>query len=216
MKFHDSGSSRRRSFFLEDRTAETVVKSMKLYKSQSENVTGKRMVYIRTDNAPEFIGTLWTTFCNENGIILVPTAPYSSGSNGTTERSIGITTGSVRIMLNDAELSAKWWAEAWAYSEMVENLLPSAHHPGVIPEEKYTGQKQDVGHIRVWGCIAYIYIPSEKGGGKLADRGQKGRLMGMEGRGLYRILIPKTGQIIRSRNVIFEEGLGHRTLTAEG
>jgi hypothetical protein len=216
MKFHDSGSSRRRSFFLEDRTAETVVKSMKLYKSQSENVTGKRMVYIRTDNAPEFIGTLWTTFCNENGIILVPTAPYSSGSNGTTERSIGITTGSVRIMLNDAELSAKWWAEAWAYSEMVENLLPSARHPGVIPEEKYTGQKQDVGHIRVWGCIAYVYIPSEKGGGKLADRGQKGRLMGMEGRGLYRILIPETGQIIRSRNVIFEEGLGHRTLTAEG
>src|ERR1700678_2761142 len=97
-----------------------------------------------------------------------------------------------------------------------KNLLPSAHHPGVIPEEKYTRQKQDVGHIRVWGCIAYVYIPSEKGGGKLADRGQKGRLMGMEGRGLYRILIRETGQIIRSHNIIFEEGLGHRTLTAEG
>ncbi len=55
---------------------------------------------------------------------------------------------------------------AWAFSEMVENLLPSARHPGIIPEEKWTGERQDVGHIRVWGCIAYAYIPSEKGGGK--------------------------------------------------
>ena len=78
---------------------------------------------------------------------MVPTAPYSSGSNGTAERSIGITTGSVRIMLNDAKLSAKWWAEAWSYSEMVENLLPSTRHPGIIPEEKFTGKIQDVGHL---------------------------------------------------------------------
>jgi Reverse transcriptase (RNA-dependent DNA polymerase)/gag-polypeptide of LTR copia-type/GAG-pre-integrase domain len=216
LKFHDSGSSRRRSFFLKDRTAEAAVNSLTIYKSQSENITGEKMVYIRTDNAREFLGELWMNFCNKNGIIMVPTAPYSSGSNGTAERSIGITTGSVRIMLNDAKLSARWWAEAWAYSEMVENLLPSTRHPGVIPEEKFTGLKQDVGHIRVWGCIAFVYIPKEKNGGKLGDRGQKGRLMGMEGRGLYRVLIPETGQIIRSRNVVFEEGFGHRTLTDEG
>jgi hypothetical protein len=195
MKFHDSGSSRRRSFFLKDRTANTVIDSLTLYKSQSESVTNRKMVYIRTDNAPEFSGSLWITFCNENGIIMVPTAPYSSGSNGTAERSIGITTGSVRIMLNDAKLSAKWWAEAWAYSEMVENLLPSSRHPGTIPEEKFTGKRQDVGHIRVWECIAFVFIPSEKDGGKLGDRGQKGRLVGMEGRGVYRVLIPETGQI---------------------
>ena len=216
LKFHDSGSSRRRSFFLKERTAETVVNSLAIYKLQSENITGRKMIYVRTDNAQEFLGILWTNFCNENGIIMVPTAPYSSGSNGTAERSIGITTGSVRIMLNDAKLSAKWWAEAWSYSEMVENLLPSTRHPGIIPEEKFTGQIQDVGHLRVWGCIAFVYIPKEKGGGKLGDRGQKGRLMGMEGRGLYRVLIPETGQIIRSRNVFFEEGFGHHTLTVEG
>jgi hypothetical protein len=119
-------------------------------------------------------------------------------------------------MLNDAKLSAKWWAEAWAYLEIVENLLPSSRHPGTIPEEKFTGQRQDVGHIRVWGCIAFVFIPSEKDGGKLGDRGQKGRLVGMEGRGVYRVLIPETGQIIKSRNIVFEEGLGHRTLTTEG
>jgi hypothetical protein len=216
MKFHDSGSSHRRLFFLKDRTAKTVVNSLKIYKSQSESVTNKKMVYIHTDNTPEFSGSLWITFCNENGIVMVPTAPYSSGSNGTTERSIGVTTGSVRIMLNDAKVSMRWWAEAWAYIKMVENLLPSACHPGVMPEEKFTGKKQDVGHICVWGCIAFVYIPSEKDGGKLGDHGQKGRLVGMKGHEIYRVLVPKTGQIIRSRNVVFEEGIGHRTLTAKG
>jgi hypothetical protein len=58
--------------------------------------------------------------------VMVPTAPYSSGSNGTTEQSIGATMGLVHIMLNNAKVSVRWWAEAWAYSKMVENLLPSA------------------------------------------------------------------------------------------
>lgn len=61
-----------------------------------------------------------------------------------------------------------------------------------------------------------MHIPYEKGGGKLADQGQKRYLIGMEGRGIYHILIPKTGQIIRSRNVVFKEGLGHCMLTDEG
>ena len=97
LKFHDSGSSRCRSFFLKDQTAETVVNSLAIYKLQSENITGRKMVYIQTDNAQEFLGSLWTNFCNENGIMVVPTAPYSSGSNGTAERSIGITTGSIHL-----------------------------------------------------------------------------------------------------------------------
>jgi hypothetical protein len=77
-------------------------------------------------------------------------------------------------MLLDSGMSAKWWAEAWQYSEVVDNLLPSARHPGKIPEERWTGERQDVGHLRVWGCIAYVHIPKEKGLGKLGNRGQKG------------------------------------------
>lgn len=38
----------------------------------------------------------------------------------------------------------------------------------------------------------------------------------LESHGTYRILIPETSEIICSRDVIFEEGVGHCTLTAEG
>ena len=40
--------------------------------------------------------------------------------------------------------------------------------------------------------------------------------MGLEDQGIYRGLILETGKIIRSRNVVFEEGLGHHMLTDEG
>jgi hypothetical protein len=216
MKFHDSGTSHRKTFFLKDRLATTTLYTLISYKNVAEKVTGKKMIHIRTDNAPEFKSKLWEDFMHEHGLIFVPTAPYSSGSNGTVERSIGITTAAVRIMILDSGMPLKWWAEAWNYLDTVENLLPSACHPGKIPEECWTGERQDVGHLRVWGCVAYVHIPKEKGLGKLGNRGQKGRFIGIETRGIYRILIPETGEIVRSRNVRFEEGLGHRTLTPEG
>jgi len=54
----------------------------------------------------------------------------------------------------------------------------------MIPEEVWMGKRQDVGHIRVWGCVAYVHIPFEKGRSKLATRGQKGRMIGIEGKGI--------------------------------
>jgi hypothetical protein len=50
-------------------------------------------------------------------------------------------------MLKDSCLPTKWWAEAWAFADYVKNLLPSVCHPGEIPEERWTGVRQDVGHI---------------------------------------------------------------------
>lgn len=216
MKFHDSATSHRQTYFLANRLAETTLSALKSYKLQSERITGKTMVYIRSDNAPEFKSKLWSQWFKELGLIFDPTPTYSSASNGTAERSIGVTTGAVRVMLLDAELPTKWWAEAWASADYIENLLPSARNPGKIPEEEWTREKQDVGHLRVWGCIAYAHIPKEKGGSKLDNRGIKGRLIGFVGRGVYRVLIEETEEVVKSRDVIFEEGLGHRTLSTEG
>jgi hypothetical protein len=124
MKFHDSGTSYRRTFFLKDRLANTMLDAIKTYKLESEKITGKTMIYVCTDNAPKFKGTIWVNFFKENGIIHTSTAPYSSASNGTAEHSIGISTSAVRAMLNDSSLPKKWWAEAWAFADYVENLLP--------------------------------------------------------------------------------------------
>jgi hypothetical protein len=31
----------------------------------------------------------------------------------------------------------------------------------MTPEEKYSGRKPDLSHLKVFGCIAYVHVPDE-------------------------------------------------------
>ena len=55
----------------------------------------------------------------------------------------------------------------------------------------------------------------EGDGGKLAPRTIKCVLVGYFGCDAFRLLDKTTGKLYRSRDVIFEEGIGHRTLNAQ-
>ena len=41
------------------------------------------------------------------------------------------------------------------------NRTPTAAVHDVTPEEKYTGTKPDLAHLKVFGCIAYVHVPDE-------------------------------------------------------
>ena len=47
----------------------------------------------------------------------------------------------------------------------------------MIPEEAFTGEKPHVGHLRIFGCLTYSYIPKEQRT-KLASMVEKGIFMG--------------------------------------
>ena len=42
------------------------------------------------------------------------------------------------------------------------NETPTAKVHGVTLKEKFIGRKQDLAHLNVFGCIAYVHIPCEK------------------------------------------------------
>ncbi len=112
-------------------------------------------------------------------------------------------------------MSDGWWAEACDYAIKVGNLLPTSWHPGKVPEEEWTGKRQTVGHLRVWGSICYTKIPTAKGHSKLSPRGQKGQFVGLAGHGSYRVLLDEVpgNKVIISRDVIFEELAPTRTIS---
>ena len=39
------------------------------------------------------------------------------------------------------------------------NRTPTAVIHGMTPEEKFTGKKPDLSHLKVFGCLAYVHIP---------------------------------------------------------
>jgi hypothetical protein len=85
------------------------------------------------------------------------------------------------------------------------NQTPTAAVHGMTPEEKFTGKKPDVSHLRVFGCIAYVHVPDEKRS-KLDPKAEKCIFIGysLEQKG-YRCFNPSTRKLQVSRDVVFDE-----------
>jgi hypothetical protein len=73
------------------------------------------------------------------------------------------------------------------------------------PEETFSGTRPDVSHIRIWGCVCYCHVPSEKRT-KLDPTTVKGILVGYnEVSKDYIIYVPTRRKVIVCRDVQFEE-----------
>ena len=95
--------------------------------------------------------------------------------------------------------------------------MPSRRHPGQIPLESFTGRRQSVAHLRVFGARGWAKIPTVHGmqvtgGSKLDPRSVECRLLGYAtGNGNYKVQDVNTRRVFVSRDVVFEEGLPRRT-----
>ena len=54
-----------------------------------------------------------------------------------------------------------YWAEAVSTAVYIMNRTPTAAVHNVTCEEKFTGRKPDLAHLKVFGCIAYVHVPDE-------------------------------------------------------
>ena len=87
----------------------------------------------------------------------------------------------------------------------IQNRCPHAILENTTPKEVFTSIKQDLSHLRNFGCPIYIHVPKEKRT-KLEPSGKKGIFIGYsETTKGYRIYIPGQRTIEISRDVIFEE-----------
>ena len=212
MLIEDGGSSHMEGYFLDSKSAETTLAAFSHYHVTAERQTGRKLKYVRTDGGPEWVNELWVAYFEKHGIIHETTPAYSSAANGVAERGIRMIIERVRCGLRDAGLAGSVWAETAATMIYLRDFLPMRRHPGKVPHEIWYKTKPDVSHLRAFGCVTYAKIPKEHGVSKLEPCSIKTVLIGYYGRGAYRLLDQLTGRIIKSRDVIFEEGSGHRTL----
>ena len=75
----------------------------------------------------------------------------------------------------------------------------------MTPEEKFSGRKPDLSHLKVFGCIAYVHVPDELCT-KLDPKAEKCVFIGysLEQKG-YKCYNPVTRQVRVSRDVVFDE-----------
>jgi hypothetical protein len=216
----DAGTSYKYGAYLADKSDATTLAAFETFRSKAETLTGKKTRRVRTDGA--FDSASWKDYFKRHGIVHEASAPYSSAQNGLAERAIRTTIEDVRTLLNDSGLGHSYWAEAAAYSIDSRNLIPSRRHPNQIPLELFTGKRQGVSHLRVFGAKCWAKIPTVNGaqitgGSKLDPRSVTCRLLGYApGSGNYKVQDISTRRVFVSRDMIFEEGQPRRTSASVG
>jgi hypothetical protein len=89
------------------------------------------------------------------------TVPYTPEQKGVTERVNRTTVLKTRSMLAEAVLSKKFWAEAVNTATYLRSCS-SMKAVSATPEEAWTGERVNLGHLRVFGCRSFVHIPGEK------------------------------------------------------
>ena len=211
----DGGTSFKYGVYLPDKSDATTILAFDTFRTTAETITGKKVRRLRTDRAYE--SKAWEDYCQRHGIIHEFTAPYSSAQNGLAERAIRTTMDDVRTLISDSNLGPSYWAEAAAYSIDARNLIPSRRHPGRIPAESFSGDRQNVAHLRVFGAKCWAKIPTALSISKLDPRSTECRLLGYaSGKGNYKVQDIQSRRVFVSRDIVFEEGHPSRTSASVG
>jgi hypothetical protein len=71
-------------------------------------------------------------------------------------------TETTHAMLNEKNLPNYFWVESIITTFYIMNRTPITIVHGMTPQEKFTSNKPDVSHLRMFGYIAYVHVPDEK------------------------------------------------------
>jgi hypothetical protein len=201
--FIDDFSRKSWIFFM--KTKGHVFSRFQEFKALVENQTGKKIRVLRSDNGGEYTSKEFMDFCAGEGIRRELTIPYNAQQNGVAERKNRAIVEAARAMLHDQGLPLFLWAEACYTAVYLQNRNPHRAVGSMTPKEAFSGKKPEVGHFRIFGCITYSYVPSEKRT-KLEPMAERGIFVGYsETSKAFRIYLPSLRKIVLRRDVRFEE-----------
>ncbi|MCO5579080.1 hypothetical protein L7F22_032932 [Adiantum nelumboides] len=184
-----------------------VFQHFKHYHTFVERHTTHRLQTLRSDNGGEYVSHEFRDYCLDLGIVRQFSVPHTPQQNGLAERKWGTLFNAARSMMQVAGLSQSFWEEATATACYLQNRMPSKTLPNVTPYQRWTNEKPDLTHVRIFGTPCYSLIPAEART-KLDPRAERCILMGYGERfgvKAYRLYNPTTFKFVFSGDVMFNE-----------
>ncbi len=130
--------------------------AIKRFQARSEAESGCRLKLLRTDNGGEFTSAEFAAHCAESGVKRQLTAPYSPQQNRVVERRNQTILGMAQSLLKAKSVPACYWGEAVTTAVFLLNRAPTKCLDNKTPYEAWFGRKPAVGHLRTFGCLAYV------------------------------------------------------------
>ncbi|XP_017628687.1 uncharacterized protein LOC108471601 [Gossypium arboreum] len=110
----------------------------------------------------------------------------------------GIEYVSQRCLLFKAKMPNNFWAKALTTSVYLLNRLPTNVVKGKTPFEAWFSQKPNVSHLKMFGCLCYTLVPTEKRT-KLEKRSMPRVFVGYNSvKKRYRVFDPSTKKIVHA------------------
>lgn len=206
--FTDDYSSMRFIYPLKSKTKEAVFATIKQFVSYAERQTDCHVKSFTLDCGSEFFNSLFVPFCEELGINLHATAPYTPSHNGVSEVANKTINGKARAMLITSNLPRSFWYQAAETAVFLHNrtICKASGNLEMTPYEIWHKQKPDIGHLRIFGCAAQILIRKPARGGKFNEVTEDGVLVGfVDDNYNYKIYNMNEDRIMISHNVYFDE-----------
>ena len=140
--------------YLMHRKNETFEK-FKEYRAEVEKQLGLSIKTLRSDRGGEYLSDEFLGHLVENGILSQLTAPGTPQQNGVAERRNRTLLDMVRSMLSYSNLPLSFWGYALQTACYILNRVPTKSAPRT-PHEMWKGKKPSLGHMKIWGCPAYV------------------------------------------------------------
>ena len=158
--FMDDYSRKIWVYFMQEKSE--VFKKFKEWKAEVENQTGRKIKYLRSDIGGEYRNNRFMEFCMHQGITRHFTVKKTPQQNGAAERMNRTLMEKEMCMRLHAGLPEIFWAESVNYAAYLINRSPSTVLDGRCAEEAWSGKDIDYSTLKVFGCKAYVHIPSDE------------------------------------------------------
>lgn len=175
--------------------------AFKEYKAMVENLTGKRIKCLQSDNGKEYVNSAFEAFLKENGIRRRLSIPYTPEQNGVAGRKNRTLVEAARCLLLESSLPKFLWAEAINTANHIRNRCPSSSLEGRSAYEKWTGKVPDVSTFETFGHQVMVKNP-EPHASKWDAKSRKGIFVGYSevSKG-FRIFFPDKRKIEITRDI---------------
>ncbi|KAM2091058.1 hypothetical protein ACFX1T_029593 [Malus domestica] len=179
--------------------------SFKKFKAMTELQCGYKVKCLRSDRGGEFLSAEFDKYCNGQGIQRQLTMAYTPQQNGVSERKNRTVVEMAKSMLHEKNLPYAFWAEAVNTAVYLINRCPTKALKKSIPFEAYSGRKPGIAHLKIFGSLCYVHIPSNLRH-KLEQNSHKCIFVGYgSSEKGYRLFDPISRKIVLSRDVTFDE-----------
>jgi transposase InsO family protein len=184
-----------------------IIQDWVAWAENQHSLKGYRVQTIRSDGGGEFVNSATAAWLKEKGIVQELTTPHTPQLNGISERLNRTLMDKVRAVLSRSGAPEYFWPDALRTVVYVHNRTPHKSLPDhTTPYTRWTDKLPKVGHLRPFGCIAFVHVPKSTSRGKLDARATICMMLGYStsGKG-YRLWDIGHNKIIESRDVDWRE-----------